>query len=217
VPGLERALVLIAPLAVVLTGVAVVASVLGWVDLARILTYASVLSVLSGFAWVVLIASVTALLSWSLTGWLGDVLPSLRRNQDLIERTALLVLILVAFIRWGIRTLNLFEMSGLARHSVTRIAEAHVGVGDLELSVGGLASALFVVLLTVFVARFVRFVLHRVRRIRRRVERDTGHGGDRRAQRGDWLRSPEYCEQFRVWTDSDVRATDQNRRYGADD
>lgn len=54
-PGLERALIVIASLAVVLTGVGLVACILGWVDLARILTYASVLSAFSGFGWAVLI------------------------------------------------------------------------------------------------------------------------------------------------------------------
>ena len=158
-PGLEHALIVIAPLAVVLTGVALVAGILGWLDLARILTYATVLSALSGFGWAVLIASVTALLSWSIAGRLGDVLPSLRREQPVIERTTLIVLIAFVLLRWGNRTLDLLEVKKLARDSVARVAAAHLGIGDLELSVGGLVSAVVVIVLTVFVVRLVRFVL----------------------------------------------------------
>jgi small-conductance mechanosensitive channel len=155
----ERALVLLAPAAVVLLGVAFVASVWGWVSLARLLTYGTVLSSISGFAWVVLVMSISALLSWSIVGRLGEALPSLRREQAVVERTVLLVLGVVALFNWGVRTLDRFEIYELARDYVTGLGAERLGTGSLELSIDGLVSAIVLVVATVFVARLVRFVL----------------------------------------------------------
>ena len=129
-PVFERALVMLAPVAVVLLGVAFVASVWGWVSLARLLTYGTVLSSTSGFAWVVLVMSTSALLSWSIAGRLGQALPSLRREQAIVERTALLVLWMVALFYWGVRTLDRFGIYEMGHEYVA-------GLGAESLSTGG--------------------------------------------------------------------------------
>ena len=157
--GFERFLAVLVPLAVVLPGVAFFAIVLGWEDLARILCLGAILSPTIGLAWAAAANSAEALTGRMIAGRLGEALPSLPRKRDAVMRTAGIAFTVIALISWSRSTFLHYQVLDLVSERWTEFADSHVGIGGLELSVGGLVSAAVVVLVTLIVSRFVRFVL----------------------------------------------------------
>ena len=157
--GWLRAAHLLLSMAPVVLGVAVVANIFGWVQLAKMLTEATIASLFSALAWVVVVSVATVLVPPAIDSRLGQALPSLRRNRASVERVSIGVITLFAVAAWLEGALVRFNVWASLRELHERIASSGLSIGDLTISTGGLIGALIVMLATWLIARLVRFFL----------------------------------------------------------
>jgi len=161
-------------LAVPLLGVALGANVLGWVQLSSLLAGATVSSAYSGFAWLIVVTATAALLPAVINGPLGDLLPSLRRNETAVRRVATRAVGVVAVIVWLRGALNNFQLDVKLSDAVESFAGSAISIGGLTIVMGGLIGAGFMLLLAWLLARLVRFFLKEEVVPRLRLRRGSG-------------------------------------------
>jgi small-conductance mechanosensitive channel len=157
--GWIRAAHILLSIAPVLLGVALAANVFGWVQLAKTLTEGTIASLLSALAWLVVAAAATVLMPRVIDGRLGQALPGLRRKRASVERVGIKVVTILAVFAWLAGTLIRFNGWAAFREIQHRIASSELAIGDLTISLNGLAGAVVILLATWLVSRLVRFFL----------------------------------------------------------
>jgi small-conductance mechanosensitive channel len=136
------------------------ANLLGWTELSRELTVATIASVFSALAWlVVVIAFAGDLLPLVIASPVGSWLSSLRRNEEMVTRVLGRLFTLIAVLMWLRSTSIRFRLDGPLLEGARKVAASRLELGDLSLSVGGLLAATLVLLAAWMLARLTRFVL----------------------------------------------------------
>ena len=157
--GWRRARVTVASAAAVVLAVALVANILGWLELAGLLAEATLISLFSAFAWAVVVNATIALLPVLLDGGLGRVLPSLLRNRATVTRTVVAAVTIVATLLWARSTLVQFQIWEPLRAYFVNVAGGALSIGGLTVSTGSILGAVLILVVTRLVARFVGFIL----------------------------------------------------------
>jgi small-conductance mechanosensitive channel len=157
--GWRRAEVGAASVAAFVLGAALVANILGWLELSTLLTEATVISLFSAFTWAIVVKAAAALTPVLLDGGLGRLLPSLRRNRALVSRTVVTAVTVLAVLLWTRSTLLQFQIWEPLRDYVASIAGGSLSIGGLTVSPGGILGAILILVVTRLVARLVGFFL----------------------------------------------------------
>jgi len=164
-----------ASVAAFLLGAALIANVLGWLALSRLLTKATVLSLFGAFGWAIVVGATAALVPVLIDGGLGRVLPSLRRNRAVVTRTTVTAVTVLALVLWARSTLVGFQIWDPLAEYFTNLAGGTLSIGGLTLSLGGLLGAVLILVVTRLVARLVSFFLREEVVPRFRGPRGAGH------------------------------------------
>ncbi len=139
--GRQRLLQVLAAAAAIVFGVALAANIFGWVQLSRVLTEATAVSLFAALGWIVFVDIVAALLPSVVSNLLGSKLPSLRRNQADIQRTTLASVGTVATLLWLRSVLVRFQVAEPVESFLSGVAASEVSVGGLTISTGGVFGA----------------------------------------------------------------------------
>jgi len=145
--------------AAVLLVSAAAANILGFTDLARLLTEATIKSLFSAVGWVVAAKAVAVLLPVLLTDWAGGQLRSLRRNRDTVSHTTLTLLSVVAVYHWIWRVLLAFQVARPVQDLIATALARTYELGGLSASIGDLLGAVVILLATWAIAHLAAFVL----------------------------------------------------------
>ena len=139
--------------------VAIVGNLFGWVQLAKLLTVATVHTLFMAFAGATLVIVFSCLLPGIIEGRVGDLLPGFRRNHLAVERVATRSFALGVGAYWLYGSLIRFQLLEPTRAIVANVASLGFARGGLTLSVGGIFWAVAILLVTRVLARFVSFLL----------------------------------------------------------
>ncbi len=173
--GWHPAAVAATSVAAVVLGIALGANVLGWLELSKLLTDATVASLFGAVAWAVVVGVTAVLLPVALDGWLGSALPSLRRKRTAVCRTTVVAVTIVALVAWVRGTLIRFQVYGPLRNYFATIVSGSFSIGGLTVSAGGILGAILILVATRLVARLLYFVLREEVLPRLRFRPGAGH------------------------------------------
>jgi small-conductance mechanosensitive channel len=146
-------------LVMIVFAIALVASVLGYMRLARLLT-AGVLG--SGVLALTLYAAVRVLhgvAALALRVWPLQGLHLVQHHRDLLERRAHRVLVAAAIGAWVTRTLNYVGLFQPALSAVGSALAVPLGRGSIQISVGNILEFVLTIWVAYLVSAFIRFVL----------------------------------------------------------
>ena len=146
-------------MAAVLLTVSLIANILGWENLAETLTDATTTAAFGAIAWATVVLALTALVPIAVRSPLGAIFPSVRRHGDMFARGVFLVAATVALIWWSRASLGNFQLLEPLTEKATAALSASATVGGLDVSVGRVVAAMFILVATWLTARMVRFVL----------------------------------------------------------
>jgi len=135
------------------------ANFLGWVDLGRTLISGVVTSALGALAWMLLVHASAAVLALLHVGLGGVSLVSEQTRREEFGRAILLPLKIAAAYAWLTGTVRNFRLSDQVTEAVRAALASSLRIGNLELSLGGILGAVFILVVTTLVARIVRLVL----------------------------------------------------------
>ncbi len=148
-----------AGLVMLIFAVALVAGVLGYMRLARLLAsgvlFSGVLALML-YAGVQVVAGVAA---FALRVWPLSLLQMVHHHRDLLERRIHRVLVYLAIGGWVIRTLNSVGLFEPALSFGDAVLTAKLGRGSIQISVGNILEFVLTVWLAYLLSSFIRFVL----------------------------------------------------------
>ena len=150
--------VLLATAGVSLT-VSLLANLLGWTNLALLVTDGTVEAAFSAIAWAVVVMALRALVPVVTRSPLGVALPSLSRHSEMFARATFRIAAAMAFVFWTRGSLRRFQLLEPATEKLTTMLAASVSIGGLEVSAGRVLASIFILAATWLLARTVRFVL----------------------------------------------------------
>jgi small-conductance mechanosensitive channel len=157
--GWVRAAQVLLSIAAVVLGAALIANILGWVQLAKAFTETTIESLFAAFGWATLVASAAVLVPRLIDSRLGQVLPSLRRNRASVQRVTIRAITLLAVLAWAGGTLVRFNGWAVLRELYEDVASSELSIGDLTISIDGLIGAAVLIVATWLVARLVKFFM----------------------------------------------------------
>jgi hypothetical protein len=210
--GWRRAEVAATSVAAFVLGAALVANLVGWLELSALLTKATVMSLFAAFTWAILVKATAALVPVTIDGSLGQLLPSLRQNRVVVSRTVVAAATVLAVVLWTRSTLLRFHIWDPLRDYVASLAGGSVSIGGLTVSPGGILAAILILVATRLVARLVGFILREEVRPGRIGGWSERNAGDRRVgcpRRRHRVWPPEHRQQLHLGTHPDLRAPDQ--------
>ncbi len=155
----QRALLVYARTGVAATCVALLANVLGLVDLAELLTSGIILGLIAAFLLVVGVIIVRAAVRLTLRRPFALALASVRNERALIARRFDWVISFAAVLWWSSFVLDVFRLRGVVLGWGVRVVGASLTVGSIDVSVGDVLVFTLVVWAAFQISRFVRFVL----------------------------------------------------------
>ena len=146
-------------LVVVLFAVALVAGLLGYLRLARLLA-SGVLSgaVLALLLWASMLVLV-GVVAFALRVWPLSLLQMVEHHRDLLERRARHVLVMMATVGWAARMLDHVGLFHPALSSIQTALATPLGRGSIQFSLGDVLEFVLTVWVAYLVSAFIRFVL----------------------------------------------------------
>jgi potassium efflux system protein len=156
---LPRPVITIARLGAIALMGAIVANILGFVDLATLLTVATLASVLLALGLFVGIEVVIGLARLLLHTEFAQSLASVRRYPDLLIRRATGLAKLAALVAWAGLTLSWFDLLEPIVGVAEAVLRAPLSVGSLSISLGNILVFVLAVWLAAMASRLTRFVL----------------------------------------------------------
>ncbi len=143
--------------AATILGTSLAANVLGWVRLSKVLTEATLDGLFAAFAWAIIVAATATLLPVVIRLGLGNVLPSLRRKQEVVIRVMVTALSVVAVFVWVNGRLVAFQLRAPMMDALRRVADSGIEVGGLAIGTGQVLGGGLILALTWLVAHLVGF------------------------------------------------------------
>ena len=139
--------------------VSLIANILGWTNLAQLLTDGTIGAAFSGLAWAVVVLALKALAPVVTRSQLGVALPSLSRHSAMFTRGTYRLAAATAFVLWIRSLLWRFQLLEPAAEKLRTMLAASISIGGLEVSVGRVLASIFILIATWLLGRMARFVL----------------------------------------------------------
>jgi small-conductance mechanosensitive channel len=158
-PRLGRAALRVAQAWVVTLAAAFVANVFGFVDLALLLTSATLTSILGAAALYAVVRLLEVLVRLALRTDTAQSIASVRRYTDMLARRAMGALGFVAAVIWLVWTLRWFDILGWVTGAISAVLQAPLSVGSLSISLWDILAFILAVWLALLASRLTRFVL----------------------------------------------------------
>ncbi|NIN72162.1 MAG: mechanosensitive ion channel [Gemmatimonadetes bacterium] len=154
-----RAGLRLARVGLVLFGAAIFANILGFVDLARLLTSGTLASVMIAAAMYAAVEVVQVMVRLMLRTETAQAVASVRRNTTLLIRRAVGVAQFAGIASWLGLTLERFDLFWPTYDVVVAVLQASLTVGTLSVSLEDVLAFVLAIWVAVLVSRFTRFVL----------------------------------------------------------
>ncbi len=154
-----RPVIAFARLGAIALMVGIVANIFGFVDLASLLTVATLASVLLAAGLFVGVEVVTGLARLVLHTELAQSLASVRRHPELLIRRTTQVARLAALAIWAALTLSWFDLLEPMIGVAATVLQTPLSVGSLSISLGDILVFVLAVWLAALASRLTRFVL----------------------------------------------------------
>ena len=139
--------------------VSLIANILGWTNLAQLLTDGTIGAAFAGIAWAVVVLALKALAPVVTRSQLGVALPSLSRHSAMFTRGTYRLAAATAFVLWTRSLLWRFQLLEPAAEKLRTMLAASISIGGLEVSVGRVLASIFILIATWLLGRMARFVL----------------------------------------------------------
>ena len=139
--------------------ISLIANLLGWTNLALLLTDGTVEAAFSALAWAVVVLAFRALVPVVTRSSLGVALPSLSRHSEMFTRATFRIAAAMAFVFWTQSSLRRLQLLEPATERLTTMLAASVSIGGLEVSAGRVLASIFILAATWLLGRIARFVL----------------------------------------------------------
>jgi small-conductance mechanosensitive channel len=143
----------------VLLGAALVANILGFVELARLLTSGTLTSVVTAAAAYALVEVVHVMVSLVLRTRTAQSIASVRRHTSMLIHRTVGVAQFAGIVFWLGFTLEWFDLYQPALAAVLAVLRASLSVGTLSVSLEGILVFVLAIWLATLASRFTRFVL----------------------------------------------------------
>jgi len=148
-----------AGLVMLIFAVALVAGVLGYMRLARLLASGVLFSGVLALMLYAAVQVVGGVAAFALRVWPLSLLQMVHHHRDLLERRIHRVLVYLAIGGWVIRTLNSVGLFEPALSFGGAVLTAKLGRGSIQISVGDILEFVLTVWLAYLLSAFIRFVL----------------------------------------------------------
>ena len=128
--------------------ISLIANLLGWTNLALLLTDGTVEAAFSALAWAVVVLAFRALVPVVTRSSLGVALPSLSRHSEMFTRATFRIAAAMAFVFWTQSSLRHLQLLEPATERLTTMLAASVSIGVLEVSAGRVLASIFILAAT---------------------------------------------------------------------
>jgi potassium-dependent mechanosensitive channel len=154
-----RALRIIAKIGLVIFPAAILANILGYLNLANLLGILYVRSVFLASLFYVVIRVIEGFLIIGLQVRPLGALHAVQLHRDMLQRRTCRVLEFLAFLLWLDLILNFFGLRNPLLARIGEVLNAHIAIGSLDISLGRVLAFAVAVWASFLVSKFLRFLL----------------------------------------------------------
>jgi small-conductance mechanosensitive channel len=157
--GLSRAAVVFYPVVLLAFVVALLANVLGWVNLTQFLTEGTLLTCKGAILAVLVFRAGSGLLPAVIRHGPGRALLSVRRHAERYDKVGVGLLGLVLLFIWLQQTLRRFRLSEPFANNLEAVLATPLSWAGADLTIGNVVKAVLILIATFYVQRLLRFLL----------------------------------------------------------
>jgi len=149
----------LASLSFILLGISILATIVGAVNLAEFITYATINSAALVLIFYALSLTVNSIITIILYSESLQKLNLIRQYLEIIHRRLVGIVNLVSWILWLILTLNLFNIWDDIYQVGHKLLTTSFSIGTVNLSLGNILALILIIWLTLWISRIIRFIV----------------------------------------------------------